>query len=197
MLVSLKVESEVVVVDFCSLPSKCGVPLSIGLSDVASLEGQVVVYQDAKCDFWPKGYAFRSRCIIESFNLSHHLSKANVVANALIKKSLDLRDSILVCEVTLKSIKLGMLKVTSDLMEESRECYKLGLVITHEKRIGVKIRTDDVMRFYDNIHVLDVTKLRKLILQRGLSSGLSARLGAMRTYQNLREMFERPGLKEE
>ncbi|RDX93039.1 hypothetical protein CR513_24754, partial [Mucuna pruriens] len=66
------------------------------------------------------------------FDLSHHLGKANVVVNVLSRKSLNFRDSSLVCEVTLKSTKLGMLKVTSDLMEESRESQKLGLRNTNQ-----------------------------------------------------------------
>ncbi|RDX80333.1 hypothetical protein CR513_39135, partial [Mucuna pruriens] len=70
-------------------------------------------------------------------------------------------------------------------------------VITHENRIGAKIRTNEVMIFYNKIHVLDGTKLRKLILQSGLSSGLYVPLRAARTYQNLREMFGWFGLKEE
>ncbi|RDX73212.1 hypothetical protein CR513_47214, partial [Mucuna pruriens] len=41
----------------------------------------------------------------------------------------DLRDSSLICEATIKSTKLSMLKVTSDLMEESREGQKLGLYL--------------------------------------------------------------------
>ncbi|RDY02829.1 hypothetical protein CR513_13666, partial [Mucuna pruriens] len=92
----------------------------------------------------------------------------------------DLRDSSLVCEITLKSMKLGMLKVTSDLMEIG----KIDRVITHEKRIGVKIRTN-------KIHVVEVIEPRKLILQRGLGSG------AGRMYQNLRELFGWLGLEEE
>ncbi|RDX67591.1 hypothetical protein CR513_53515, partial [Mucuna pruriens] len=51
------------------------------------------------------------------FDLSHYPCKLNVVVNALSKKPLywksgyrDLRDSSLLCEVTLKSMKLGMLK---------------------------------------------------------------------------------------
>ncbi|RDX98336.1 hypothetical protein CR513_18757, partial [Mucuna pruriens] len=79
----------------------------------------------------------------------------------------DIRDSSLVCEVALKSIKLGVLKVTNDLMEGNK------------------------------IHVLDVIELWMLIPQRRLSSGLSVQLGAARTYQNLREMFRLSGLKKE
>ncbi|RDX76290.1 hypothetical protein CR513_43733, partial [Mucuna pruriens] len=68
-----------------------------------------------------------------NFDLSHHLGKVNIVVNALNEKFLymyngyrDLKDSSLVCEVTLKSIKLDMLKVTSGLMKESREGQKLS-----------------------------------------------------------------------
>ncbi|RDX74013.1 hypothetical protein CR513_46290, partial [Mucuna pruriens] len=115
---------------------------------------------------------------LRNFNLSHHPNKANVVVDALSRKPSyrkcngyrDLRDSSLVYEVTLKSMKLVVLKT-----------------------IGLKIRTDEVMRFYDKIHVI---VLRMLILQRGLSSGLSVQLGAIRTHQNLREIFGWFGLKE-
>ncbi|RDX87663.1 hypothetical protein CR513_30839, partial [Mucuna pruriens] len=55
--------------------------------------------------------------------------------------------------------------------------------------IDVKIRTDE-------IHVLDVTKLRKLILQKGRSSDSSAQLRAIGTYQNLKKMFRWLSLKE-
>ncbi|RDX73323.1 hypothetical protein CR513_47097, partial [Mucuna pruriens] len=111
-----------------------------------------------------------------NFDLSHRLGKANVVVDALSRKPS-------------YSKKLGTLKITGDLMEESRESQKLSLVITHEKWIDVKIRTNEVMRFHDKIQVLDVAELRKLTLQKGLSSGLSVQLGAMRMYRNLREMF--------
>ncbi|RDX86232.1 hypothetical protein CR513_32457, partial [Mucuna pruriens] len=41
-------------------------------------------------------------------------------------------------------------------------------------RIGVKIKTDGIVRFHDKIYVLDVPELRKLILERGHSSALGA-----------------------
>ena len=61
------------------------------------------------------------------FELSHHLGKANVVANALSRKSLHIfalmvreldlleqfRDLSLVCEVTPNSVRLGVLRITS------------------------------------------------------------------------------------
>jgi len=66
------------------------------------------------------------------FQLSYHPGKANVVADALIRKSLHMfalmvkelelieqfRDLSLVCELTHESVTLGMLKLTSNILEE-------------------------------------------------------------------------------
>ncbi|MCI39620.1 hypothetical protein A2U01_0060852, partial [Trifolium medium] len=66
------------------------------------------------------------------FKLSHHPGKANVVADALSRKSLQMsslmakeldlieefRDLSLVCEVTPRSVRLGMLKLTNPFLEE-------------------------------------------------------------------------------
>jgi len=72
------------------------------------------------------------------FELSYHPSKANVVADALSRKSLQMsalmvreldllekfRDMSLTCEITSGRIKLGMLKFTSELLSEIREGQK-------------------------------------------------------------------------
>ncbi|PNX65452.1 hypothetical protein L195_g054545 [Trifolium pratense] len=72
------------------------------------------------------------------FELSYHPGKANVVADALSRKSLhmsslmvkelelieEFRDLSLVCEVTPKSVKLGMLKLTNTFLENIKECQK-------------------------------------------------------------------------
>ncbi|MCI05831.1 RNA-directed DNA polymerase (Reverse transcriptase) [Trifolium medium] len=72
------------------------------------------------------------------FGLSYHPGKANVVADALSRKSLhmsslmmkelelieEFRDLTLVCEATPKSVKLGMLKLTNPFLENVRECQK-------------------------------------------------------------------------
>ncbi|MCI52589.1 polynucleotidyl transferase ribonuclease H fold, partial [Trifolium medium] len=64
--------------------------------------------------------------------------KANVVADALSRKSLhmsslmakeldlieEFRDLSLVCEVTPRSVKLGMLKLTNPFLDEVKECQK-------------------------------------------------------------------------
>ncbi|RDX65036.1 hypothetical protein CR513_56341, partial [Mucuna pruriens] len=117
-----------------------------------------------------------------NFNLNDHLGKVDVVVEVLSRKPF-LRDSSFICEITLKSMKLDLLKITSDMMGENRQ------EITHDKMIDVRIRIDEVTRFHNKIHVLYVTKLRKLIIQTELSSGLRVWLGVARTYQNLREMI--------
>ena len=66
------------------------------------------------------------------FGLNYHPGKANVVADALSRKSLHMfmlmvrelelveqfRDLSLVCETTSDSVKFGMLKLTSGILEE-------------------------------------------------------------------------------
>ncbi|RDX92525.1 hypothetical protein CR513_25327, partial [Mucuna pruriens] len=140
----------------------------MSLSDVLMLKGLAPRW--LKTHEGELSYHKLELAIDYNFDLSNHLGKANVVVNALSRKPCgikveqwkhngyrDLRDLSLVCKVTLNSMKLNMLKI--------------GRVITHEKRTSVKIRTDEVMRFYDKIHVLDVIELRKLILQ-GLNTCL-------------------------
>ncbi|MCI40267.1 hypothetical protein A2U01_0061500, partial [Trifolium medium] len=72
------------------------------------------------------------------FKLSYHPRKANMVADALSRKSLhmsslmvkelnlieEFRDLSLVCKVTPRSVKLGMLKLTNPFLEEVKECQK-------------------------------------------------------------------------
>ncbi|MCI54045.1 hypothetical protein A2U01_0075292, partial [Trifolium medium] len=67
-----------------------------------------------------------------NFKLSYHPGKANVVADALSRKSLhmsslmakelelieEFRDLSLVCERTTRSVKLGMLRLTNPFLEE-------------------------------------------------------------------------------
>ena len=78
------------------------------------------------------------------FGLSYHPGKANVVADALSWKSLQVsdlmvrelnllekfRDMSLACEITYSSIRLGMLRVTSKLLSKIREGQKSNLFLS-------------------------------------------------------------------
>ena len=76
------------------------------------------------------------------FNLNYHPGKANVVADALNRKSLHMvrelemikqfRDMSFMCEETPKSVKLGMLKLASGILEEIREGQKSDLKLVDQ-----------------------------------------------------------------
>ncbi|RDY08124.1 hypothetical protein CR513_07686, partial [Mucuna pruriens] len=143
-------------------------------------------------------------CHVVSQGVFPNSSEPFIVYSDASKMSLSdvivLKDLVLkTCEGELSYRELELVVVVlclnfETLVDESR--FEIGIMITHEKRIGVKIRINELMRFYDKIHVLDTIEPRMLILQRGLSSGLSVRLRAAMTYQNLREIFGWLVLKE-
>ncbi|RDX87660.1 hypothetical protein CR513_30836, partial [Mucuna pruriens] len=62
-------------------------------------------------------------------DFSDHKSLRHLLKKKFEKETTNLRDSTIVCEVTLKSRKLGILNVTSNLMEGRREGWKLGLYL--------------------------------------------------------------------
>lgn len=103
-------------------------------------------HKSLKYLFNQKELNMRHRRLLEylkdyNFSLSYHPSKANVVAYALSMKSLHVstlmvrefdlieqfRDLSLVCKMTPNNVKLGMLKLTSGILEEIREGQKVNL----------------------------------------------------------------------
>src|SRR3954469_10893065 len=87
------------------------------------------------------------------FSLNYHPGKANVVADALSRKTLHMsammvkelelieqfRDMSLVCEVTPKSVRLGMLKINNDFMNSIKEAQKLDV-----KLVDSMVRIDQI-----------------------------------------------------
>ena len=152
------------------------------------------------------------------FGLNYHPGKANMVADALSRKSLHMsmmmvrelemieqfRDMSLVCEETSYGVKLGMLKLTSGILDEIREGQKsnLGLVdrlpLINQGRGGdFRIDENGIMRCRDRVCVPDIAELKKSILEEGHRSGLSIHPGAKKMFQDLRKIFWWPGMKKE
>jgi hypothetical protein len=152
------------------------------------------------------------------FKLSYHPGKANVVADALSRKSmhmsslmakeLDLigqfRDLSLVCEVTPHSVKLGMLKLTNDFLDEVKDGQKgdLSLVnrltlINQGKETDFKLDENGIIKFRERVCIPDIPELKRKILEEGHRSGLSIHPGATKMYQDLKKLFWWPSMKKE
>ncbi|KAI5436678.1 hypothetical protein KIW84_022983 [Lathyrus oleraceus] len=152
------------------------------------------------------------------FGLNYHPGKANVVADALSRKSLHMsmlmvkeldlieqfRDLSLVCESTHNSVKLGMLKLTSGILDEIREGQKSDVLLVDKLTLvnqgqGGEFRVDEnsVLRFGNRVCIPDVTELKKSILEEGHRSGLSIHPGATKMYHDLKKLFWWPGMKRE
>ncbi|MCI40139.1 hypothetical protein A2U01_0061371, partial [Trifolium medium] len=104
--------------------------------------------------------------------------------SSLMAKELNLieefRDLSLVCEVTPRSVKLGMLKLTNPFLEEIKECQKRDqklmeklMLINEGKEIDFGIDENGVRRYRGRVCVPDMPELRKMILEEGHRSGLS------------------------
>ena len=127
------------------------------------------------------------------FGLSFHPDKGNVVADALSIKQLHMfmlmvqelelieqfRDMSLVCEENPNSVKFGMLKLNSDILEEIKEGQNIDvglvdrLVLTNQGKIcDFRIDENSMMRFRDMRLVceenLNIVKLGMLKLASGI-----------------------------
>jgi len=150
------------------------------------------------------------------FQLSYHLGKANVVVDALSRKSLHMfalmvnelelieqfQELSLVSEMTPSGVKLGMLKLTSNILKEIKNGQKEDLeLVDHEVLVnqgkGVDFRWDEngVLMFRDRVCVPDVPELKKRILEEGHMSSLSIHPGERKMYQDLKRLWTSDGMR--
>jgi len=152
------------------------------------------------------------------FQLSYHPGKANVVAYALSRKSLHMsalmvkelelieqfRDLSLVYELAPRTVKLRMLKLTSNILEEiksgQKEDYELVdrvVLVNQGKGANFKLDQNGILMFRDRVCVSDVPELKKRILDEDHRSSLSIHSGATKMYQDLKRLFWWPGMKKD
>ncbi|GAU41957.1 hypothetical protein TSUD_135710 [Trifolium subterraneum] len=213
----------------------------LGLGGVLMQKGKVVAYASRQLKVHERNYPthdlelaavvftlkkelnMRQRRWLEflkdyDFELSYHPGKANVVADAMSRKSMhtsslmakelelieEFRDLSLVCEVTSNSVKSGMLKLTNPFLKKIRECQKddeklmkrVALVIEGQEN-DFKIDENGVVKFRGRVCVPDVPELKKMIFDEGHKSGLSIHPGLVKMYQDLKKLFWWPRMKKE
>jgi len=136
------------------------------------------------------------------------LSRKSLHISALMVRELDLleqfRDLSLACEVTPNSMRLGVLRITNELLGDIKEGQKTDPFLrTQLKAIELgrdssfNVGSDGVLRLQDRICVPNVPKLRKMILEESHMSNLSIHPGATKMYQDLKIMFWWPNTKRE
>jgi len=103
-----------------------------------------------------------------------------------------------------ESVKLGMLKLTSNILEEIKVVQKedLGLVdhvvlVKQGKGVDFRLDQNGVLMFRDRVCVSDVSELKKGILDEGHRSSLSIHPVATKMYQDLKRLFWWPGMKKD
>ena len=137
------------------------------------------------------------------FGLNYHPKKANIVADALSRKTLHMsammikelelieqfRDLSLVCEITPCSVKLGMLKINNDFLDNIKEAQKQDVKLV-DFMVGIgrpenddfKLDAQGVLRFQDRICIPDDETIKKVILEESHRSNLSIHPGATKMY---------------
>jgi hypothetical protein len=128
--------------------------------------------------------------------------------SVLMVKELELieqfRDLSLVSELTPDGVRLGMLKLTSNILEEIKNGQKEDLelvdrvVLVNQGKGGdFGLDENGVLMFRDLVCVPDVLELKRRILEEGHRSSLSINPGATKMYQDLKRLFWWPGMKKE
>ncbi|RZC29489.1 Transposon Ty3-G Gag-Pol polyprotein [Glycine soja] len=190
----------------------------MGLGGVLMQNGQVVTYASRQLKTHERNYPTHDLelaavvlplrfgdIICLALSSSYHPDKANVVADALSRKSLHMsslmvremdllelfRDLSLACEVTPNSVRLGTLRITSELLRDIREGQKIDPFLRTQleaiesgRDSSFNVGPDGVLRLQDRICVPNVPELRKMILEEGHRNNLSIHPGATKMYHD-------------
>jgi len=152
------------------------------------------------------------------FELLYHPGKANVVTDALSRKTVhttDLmikevellekfRDMRIQVELGSESIRCSTFTISSDFLNSIRERQLLdaGLNRVREHLGSNEARDfalgdDGIMRFQGRVCVPDDAGVRKLILEEGHKNRFSLHPGMTKMYQDLKETFWWQGMKKD
>ncbi|XP_050876922.1 uncharacterized protein LOC127080655 [Lathyrus oleraceus] len=106
----------------------------------------------------------------------------------------------LVCEVIADSVKLGMLKLTSGLLDEIRESQKSYVALVDyfssaNEDKDFRVNKNGILKVRGRVCVPGVSKLKKTILEESHWSCLSIHPGATKMYKDLKKMFGLLGMK--
>ncbi|GAU43227.1 hypothetical protein TSUD_241170 [Trifolium subterraneum] len=109
------------------------------------------------------------------FELSYHPGKANVVADALSRKSLHM-SSLMAKELELIE-EFRDLSLIRECQKEDEKLMKRVTLVIEGQENDFKIDENEVMRFRGRVCVPDVPELKKMIFDEGHKSGLSIHPG--------------------
>jgi len=178
-------------------------------------------HKSLKYLFDQKELNMRQRRWLESlkdynFELNYHPGKANVIADALSRKTLHMsammvkelelleqfKDLSLVCELSPQSVKLGMLKIDSEFLNSIKEVQKVDvkfvdLMVGNNRTEDSDFKVDDqgVLCFRDRICIPDNDEMKKMILEESHRSSLSIHPTATKMDHDLKKLFWWSGLK--
>nr|KYP36684.1 Transposon Ty3-I Gag-Pol polyprotein [Cajanus cajan] len=130
------------------------------------------------------------------FQLMYHSSKANVVADALSRKSIHMSaqdhiscGTIIITNEFLRQVGLKQL-------QDVEPVKLLGLLGT-EKAVGFELGEDGILRFKGRVCLPQDVELKRVVLEEGHKSRLSLHPGMTKMYQDLKKTFWWSGMKRE